>query len=52
MNAFSNLNFILDKVKLSKDAKYVNDATPDIYTGVVGDIMRKVFIHFIIKTFS
>lgn len=41
---FVKWTFVLDKITLSKDAKYVNDATPDIYTGVIGDIMRKVRI--------
>lgn len=34
--------FISDEIKLTKEDKYTNDATPDIYTGVVADIMRKV----------
>ncbi|CAB3225985.1 unnamed protein product [Arctia plantaginis] len=29
------------EIRLSKEGKYVNDATPEIYTGVIGDIMRK-----------
>ncbi|CAH1647575.1 unnamed protein product [Spodoptera littoralis] len=29
------------KIKLLKDGKYVNEPVPDVYTGVIGEIMRK-----------
>lgn len=33
---------VSDEIKLSKEATYAKDAIPDIFTGVVGDIVRKV----------